>query len=117
MVQEQRFEEAVPHLAKTIELGGPDGQTYGSLGIAYLSMEKFLSAEIALRQAALLNPDKETWKQALVKCMIEMEHYSAALRLLDEMLDKNPDKASLWTLQAGVYLQNHSTLFSQSMYP
>jgi len=105
LAQEQRFQEAAPYLTRAIELGGGDSQLYGTLGLAYLNLEQFLSAEIAFRNAVLLNPEKATWKQGLVKCLIETEDYITALKLIDEMLIQSPGNESLWALQAGIYLQ------------
>lgn len=99
------YDEALAHLTRTLELGGGDSVTYGLVGFAYLSQEQFLSAESAYRNALLFAPDNVDFKLALIKCQIATGNLKPASALLGELLEKFPDRDSLWTLQAGVFLQ------------
>jgi tetratricopeptide (TPR) repeat protein len=105
LAREGKFAEAIPHLTRAIELGGADGNTYGTLGFCYVSEERHLPAVTAYQQAILFAPENLEWKLGLVKSQIATANYQPALELLDEMIAKNPTRESLWALQAGVFLQ------------
>jgi Flp pilus assembly protein TadD len=104
-VREEHYTEAIPHLTKSINLGGADGNLYGLLGYCYLNTEKYASAIIAYENAMLLDADNQDWKLGMIKCKIANEELTDAVRLLDDILEKQPQSASLWALQANVYLQ------------
>lgn len=104
-VREQKFQEAIKHLTRTIELGGANNHTYGLLGYSYLNQEAFISAEAAYKNAMLLDPDNKDWKLGIVQCLVATENFRPALRMIDELLAAHPDQSSLWALQAGVFLQ------------
>ncbi len=101
LARQENLAEAIPHLTRTIELGGGDGQTFGLLGFCYLSRENYLSAESAYRNAILYNPETLDWKLGLVKCLIALENFRPANALLNEMLLANPDQETLWALAGG----------------
>lgn len=105
LVQSGAFEKAITHLTRTIELGGADSGVLGLLGFSYLSLERHLSAESAYRNALLYAPDNLDWKLGLVKSQIATGNHKPAAELLDELIAKYPEKESLWTLQAGLFLQ------------
>ncbi len=100
-----RFDEAIPHLARTVELGGADARTYGLLGFAHLSRERYVSAEAAYRLAALFAPDNLDFQLGLVKCHIALGNLQAASALLDELIQRHPERDQLWSLQANVFVQ------------
>lgn len=105
LARAERYNEAIPHLTRTIALGGADAAIYGLLGFCYLNKGHYISAEAAYKNAMLLNPEEAKWKLGVVRSMISSENYKPALKLLDELLSEAPDQESLWTLQAGVYMQ------------
>jgi tetratricopeptide (TPR) repeat protein len=107
LVRDHRHDEAITPLAKAISLGEANGPTFGLLGFSYLSGNKFVSAEAAYKQAALFEPDNLDYKLGLVKAQIGQANYDGALALLDEMLQRFPDKDVLWTIQANVFLQKN----------
>jgi Flp pilus assembly protein TadD len=106
-VREGRFEEAVRHLTRVIELGGADGNTFGLLGVAHLNRQKHLSAETAYRNAILYSPAVADWKLGLIKSLIEQGKYDESLALLDELLIENPGNERLWSIQGSVLLQKN----------
>lgn len=105
LVQIGKYEEAIPHLAKTVELGGAESAVFGLLGFSFLNLVQHLAAEAAYKNAILYAPDNLDWKLGLVKCQVATANYQPAAQLLDELLSRYPEKDDLWSLQAGLYLQ------------
>jgi Flp pilus assembly protein TadD len=50
-------------------------------------------------------PDNNDWKMGLLKSQIATGRYTEADKLLQEMIAAAPDNDSLWTLQAGLFMQ------------
>lgn len=105
LAQEERYEEAAKSLTKALNLGAENAAVYGMLGLSYLNLGKYLSAETAYLKALLLAPEIQDWKLGLIKSHIARENYSQAVALLDEVLAENPESANLWSLQANVFLE------------
>ncbi|MGE3312239.1 MAG: tetratricopeptide repeat protein [Limisphaerales bacterium] len=105
LVRSGRYGEAIRPLARTIELGGADGKIFGLLGFAHLNEGRLVSAEAAYKQAMVFEPDTLDYQMGLVKCYIGLEEMDAAVALLDELIQRNPEKESLWALQANVFAQ------------
>jgi len=105
LVREGQYTEAIEHLTKTINLGRADGTVYGLLGYCYLNTEKYASAVIAYQNAMLLDADNQDWQLGMIKCKIANGDLKDAVRLLDGILEEQPQNVSLWGLQANVYLQ------------
>lgn len=108
-VKEGRFADAIPHLTESIRLGGADGLMFGLLGFAFQSEGQFLASEGAYRSAMLYMPDNKDWKLGLVKALMAQEKFTEANRLVTELLGQNPQDASLWSLQAGLFMQMEQT--------
>ncbi len=105
LVRMGRHEQAIPALSRTLALGGGDGKVYGLLGYSYMSVGQLLSAEAAYRQAALFEPDSLDLKMGLARCQIGLGQHAAALALLDELIQRHPERESLWVLQANLFVQ------------
>lgn len=105
LVRDGKFEDAVKPLTRTIALGGADGRIYGLLGFAHLSANRFVSAQGAYQQAAVFEPDNVDFKLGLVKAYIGLNDHDPAIALLDELLQRHPEKENLWALQANVFIQ------------
>lgn len=103
-VRKSEFSKALPALRRVIELGGSDAITYGLLGFAYSSVENFISAESAFRFAVLLDSATMDWKMGLARCLFKQESYSQAASLCGSLIEKQPDNADLWLLQANAYI-------------
>ncbi len=103
-VQLSEHEKAIENLTKVIQLGGGDGNLYGLLGVAYISLEQFIPAEIAFRQAILLKPDVDDWKLGLARGLLAQQRYGEVVALMDQMIQKKPDEAMLWNLQTSAYI-------------
>ena len=50
-MRDGKYAEAIRPLIRTVALGGGDGKVFGLLGFAYLSEDRYVSAETAYRQA------------------------------------------------------------------
>lgn len=105
LVRDGKLEEAVKSLTRTIALGGGDGRIYGLLGYAHLTANRFVSAQGAYQQAAVFEPDNLDFKLGLVKAYIGLNDFDPAVALLDELLQRFPEKDNLWALQANVFIQ------------
>ena len=105
LAREERYEEAAKSLTKALNLGAKNAAVYGMLGLSYLNLGKYLSAETAYLNALLLAPEIQDWKLGLIKSHIARENYSQAVALLDEVLAENPESVNLWSLQANVFLE------------
>lgn len=105
LVRDGRYSEAIRPLARTLALGGWDGRILGLLGFAYLNENRFASAAGAYGQATIFEPDNVDYKLGLVKAWIGLSQYDAAVAMLDELIQQFPDRESLWSLQANVYIQ------------
>jgi len=104
-VRAGNFAEAIPAFTKSVELGGVDGQLYGLLGFCYMNEERFLPAEGAYRNATIFMPEHKDWKMGLIKSLLGQSKFTEAGRMVAEMLAKDPNDISLWTLQASIYTQ------------
>lgn len=103
-VQASLWNEAILSFTRTIELGGGDGYTYGLLGLSYASIEAYVSAESAYRNAVLLQPDSLQWKSGLANCLTKQQKFGEAAKLYAEMIVTAPDEPKLWISQASCYL-------------
>ncbi|MEN3942552.1 tetratricopeptide repeat protein [Prosthecobacter sp. SYSU 5D2] len=97
-------QEAVRHFTEAIRLGAVDGTNYGLLGISYLTLENYTSAEEAFRLASVLSPEVKDWEMGLMRALYMQERFPDVISMLDNMLKKTPDDDSLWSLQANAYL-------------
>jgi tetratricopeptide (TPR) repeat protein len=105
LMRDGKYKEAIQPLTRTIALGAGDAKIFGLLGFAYVSQGKHVSAEGAYRQALVFEPENIDFKIGLVKCAVATANYDYALALLDELLQKLPERDNLWTLQANVFIQ------------
>jgi tetratricopeptide (TPR) repeat protein len=98
------YEEAVGSLTRAIELGVRDGVTLGLLGHAYLMTGQAASAELAYREAVLLQPAILDWKMGLARCLFKLRKFEEAAALCEELIARQPDRPELWLLQANAFL-------------
>ena len=104
LVNEGRYEEALPHLLKGLELSGSDGALYGPLGLTYLNLEKPKQALTAYENALLFQPDSLQWQQGKLRCLMDIGRYADAAAMLDEMLGENGENQQFWSWQANTFL-------------
>jgi len=104
MVQMNVYEGAIEHLTRAIELGDRDGRTYGLLGYCYINEENPLAAEQAYRTAVLQQPESKDWQLGLARSLLSQQKHEEAAALFAAFLEKHPEDASAWKLQANAYL-------------
>ena len=99
-----RYDDAISAFTQMIKLGGGDEFSYGLLGFAYASKQDYQAAEVAYRNALLLQPENTEWRLGLTRCVYRQEKFQDAAALLDGLIERFPDKADFWLLQANTYL-------------
>ncbi|MDQ7086897.1 MAG: tetratricopeptide repeat protein [Acidobacteriota bacterium] len=99
-----KFAEALEPLSRAIELGAADGVTYGLLGYAYSQTGRHIAAESAYRTAMLLDPTTEDWKIGLTHSVLRQEKYAEAVSLCRELIERSPDRADFWLMQANAWI-------------
>lgn len=105
LVRDGKYKQAIAPLTRTISLGGADGKVFGLLGFAYMNEGRFASAEAAYGQALVFEPENTDFKLGAVKCAISTSNFDRALAMLDELLRLYPERETLWTLQANIFIQ------------
>ena len=110
LVQGGNFEGAIPVISKAMDLGEVDGRSYGLLGYAYLTKERYYAADAAYRQAILMQPDVKDWKIGLARCLLETERFEIAIALFDTLLKDDPNSTDYWLLQSNAYIGNDQPL-------
>ncbi|HEV8112955.1 MAG TPA: tetratricopeptide repeat protein [Planctomycetota bacterium] len=98
------YDAAISAFTRMIELGGGDAYAYGLLGFAYSSKSDFQPAEAAYRGALLLQPENTEWRLGLTRCVFKQQKFEDAAALLDVLIERFPDKADFWLLQAHTFL-------------
>jgi tetratricopeptide (TPR) repeat protein len=98
------YDAAISAFTRMIELGGGDAYAYGLLGFAYSSKSDFQPAEAAYRSALLLQPENTEWRLGLTRCVFKQQKFEDAAALLDVLIERFPDKADFWLLQAHTFL-------------
>ena len=86
LIQMNQHAEAQKELARTLELGGEDGNIYGLIGYCHLISENYLSAEAAYRKALLFSPDEKDWKLGVAQCQLQQHKYGECVTLFGELI-------------------------------
>ena len=110
LVQAGKIQEARPAISKALELGDVDGRSYGLLGYSYLTDQLYYPAEVAYRQAILMQPQVRDWKLGLARCLVETQDYQGAIALFDTLIKEAPDNTDFWLLQANAYIGMDDTM-------
>lgn len=104
LTQMGRYEEAIPHLVKAIELGDGDGNTFGLLAFCYLNVERPRSALDAYRMAYLLRPQNRDWKVGLAQSLNLTGENEQAAAVLLELIEADPTNPVFWLTRANALL-------------
>lgn len=103
-VREGDFQGGIQSLAKAIQLGAIEGNTYGLLGYCYLQVRQPIAAESAYRKAILYSPETLDWRLGLAQSLLSQRRNAEAAALFGELLDQDPDKAEYWLFQANAFI-------------
>ncbi len=103
-VRNGNYDDAITAFTRMIELGGGDAYSYGLLGFAYASKLDYQAAEAGYRNALLLQPENTEWRLGLTQCVFKQQKFEDAATLLDGLIERYPEKAEFWLLQAHTYL-------------
>ncbi len=104
LLMRQKPADALVHLTKALELGGKDSILYGALGYCQLSLEQFVSAETAFRNALLFGPTESRWKSGLADAIGRQGKHAESAALFGELISANQREAKYWDAQTAAYL-------------
>lgn len=104
LLMRQKPADALPHLTRALELGGKDAILYGALGYCQLSLEQFVSAETAFRNALLFAPAESRWKSGLAEAIGRQGKHAESAALFGELINANQREAKYWDAQTAAYL-------------
>ena len=100
LIQQDKLTEAEEVLRVILKSGKVRPETLTLLGYTFLMKGESVPAESAYRQAILLKPEDTNAYRGLVKCLIDQERCREAIRLLENLVEKEPGDAQLWLLLA-----------------
>jgi len=103
-VRDGKYDDAISAFTRMIKLGGSDPYSYGLLGFAYAAKQDYQAAEAAYRNALLLQPENTEWRLGVTRCVFKQQKFEDAITLLEGLIERYPDKADFWLLQAQSYL-------------
>ncbi len=103
-MQEESYGAAAEALARSVELGASDAQTYGMLGYALLQTRQFLASEMAYNMALLRSPGETRWLEGKARILAESGRFEETLAATDELLRKHPENLEYWRLQGNAHL-------------
>ncbi|MEM7790715.1 MAG: tetratricopeptide repeat protein [Verrucomicrobiota bacterium] len=109
-VQGGDYESAIATISKAMDLGEVDGRAYGLLGYGYLTQERYYPAEVAYRQAILMQPEVKDWKVGLARCLLETSRYPDAIAIFDSLIKDEPSNSDYWLLQSNAYISSGKPL-------
>lgn len=90
------YENAIPHLQKSLDINSLQENLWLRLGYAALSLEKYeLAASAYLRYTQLEASGFESWNN-LAKCFIKLGNKKRAHKVLQEALKCNYDNWKIW---------------------
>jgi tetratricopeptide (TPR) repeat protein len=98
-------QEAMPLLRDIAEEGTGDADTYLLLGHALLLTDAFVSAESAYRQSLMLRPRDMDALSGLLRALLPQGRVEEILSLTRELLELEPDRAELWSVQANALIE------------
>lgn len=102
---EGRTEKAHEHLARAVQLGASDAQTFAQLGYLNVKRGNAWGAVRAYEQALMLEPGNTSWKRALLIALTSSGNYASARALVESLLSADPNSTSLWQQRADLLLR------------
>ncbi len=102
-----RFDEARMHLNRAAELGLNTATLYSALGYINSRAKNWWGAAAAYQQAAALEHDDRNVQTGLLNALNETRQYAAGLALTEQMLQDEPNDATLWLYRAHMALNEN----------
>lgn len=109
-IQQGRYDEAQPMLAKAVELGDGSGATYGLLAYCYLNMGRAPAALDAYRIASVLDPDNKDWKVGIAASLMQTNRYDEAVPKFRELLIDDPGNTRYYFSIANAFLAQNRAM-------
>jgi tetratricopeptide (TPR) repeat protein len=109
-VQQGDYAEAQKMLIKAIELGGGDGDLYGTLGFCYLNSSKYSNALESYKMAMIFMPESRDWRLGKVQCLTNLGQHIEAIEMLNHLIEETPGDSSLILLQANSMVANQNPM-------
>ncbi len=104
LIRQEKLGQVAEVLRPVLISGQARPETFTLLGYSYLLQGQSLPAETAYRQALLLKPEDVNNSLGLAKCLLEQERYPEVIRLLEDLVEREPQRAELWLLLANAHL-------------
>jgi len=104
LIRQEKSGQVIETLRPVLTSGQARPETFTLLGYSFLLQGQSLPAETAYRQALLLKPEDVNNSLGLAKCLLEQERYSEAIRLLEDLVEREPQRSELWVLLANAHL-------------
>jgi len=104
LIQEDRIDEALNELKGILLSGTARPSTLTMIGYTSLIKEEPVPAEMAYRQALLIDPEDSNAYAGLVKSLLMQERYREAVPLLEDLLEEDPHRREFWFLLANARL-------------
>ncbi len=70
LVNDRRWQEALPYLYRGLMAGFPDAEPHGKLGLALWNLKRYQEAESAFKRAAQRNPSEPSYEQWRQRCAL-----------------------------------------------
>lgn len=101
-------ENAIDALTAAITLGGGDAQLYTQLGFINLKHRDAWGAVAAYQNALMLNSNNNAAREGLLMALLKTKQLPAALALVDDMLQRQPDRQDLWLQRTNIALEQEN---------
>ena len=103
-IQQSKFEDALPHLTKALEILGGDGGLFGLIGYCHLNADSYGPALDAYRFALVYEPESRDWRLGQLKALQNMRKYGDVESIIDRYIQENPDEPEFWLQQANAFI-------------
>jgi len=104
LIQEDRIDEALNELKEILLSGTARPSTLTMIGYTSLLKGETVPAEMAYRQAILIDTEDSNAYAGLIKSLMMQERYREAVPLLEDLLEEDPTRCEFWFLLANARL-------------
>lgn len=104
LIKQDKIDEALRELKEILLSGTARPSTLTIIGYTSLLKDEPVPAEMAYRQALLIDPEDQNAYVGLVKSLLMQERFREATTLLEDLLEDNPFSSEFWFLLANARL-------------